>query len=45
VLIPLRVYERENGHGQLAAHRFCGLSYVLGLPGWVLVAVWSVLVQ
>jgi hypothetical protein len=26
-------------------HRFCGLSYVLGLPGCVLVAVWPVLVR
>jgi hypothetical protein len=43
--MPLGVYDREIGRDRLAAHRFCGLSYVLGLPGWVLVAVWPVLVR
>jgi hypothetical protein len=33
--MPFGVYDRENGRGHFADHRFRGLSGVPGLPGWV----------
>ena len=39
-LMPFGVYDRESGRGHLAAHRFCGLSWSFGSPGWVCVAIW-----
>jgi hypothetical protein len=41
----LGVYGREFGRDRFAADRFCGLSCVLGLPGWAGVAIWPVLVR